>query len=364
MATPVTVSAANGGAWSLQSVNSALQGRLHDGAGLMQTASMATWRDGVFAAIGTEFQLTALGSPNQTVNVAAGSGVATRTGQGPYVMWSTPTTNVPLDAAHATLARIDVVYARPIDNVFTEGAEKLTFGVLTGTPSGSPAVPSLATAFPNAPVLKLGEIAVPSLATRPSNQVQTGDITDKRRAAGHFDGVRRLIAGDALADAGFRTGELRDSTDLSGGIGLERWNGSGWDTLSFVGSWIPWTPTMTGMLNNAGTFVARYRRIGKAVWGNVKFNPAATANLGTGTPIISLPFQATSAAAGLVSCTGRFLDASGNNKPIWAFISPSDTGISILGMNTSFVYASPGSAGFTWNNSSELEVTFGPYECV
>lgn len=360
MATPVTVTAANGGAWSLQSTNSALQGRLHDGAQFMQTASMATWRDGVFAAIGTEFQLSALGSPNQTVNVAAGSGIVTRTGQGPYVMWSTPTTNVPLDAAHATLARIDVVYARAVDTVFSEGATTLQFGVVTGTPSGSPVVPAL----PAGAYLKLGEIAVPSLATRPSNQVQTGDITDKRRAASHFDGVRRLLAGDALADAGFRVGELRDSTDLTNGIGIERWNGSGWDPLSFVGSWLPWTPTMSGMLNNAGTFTARYRRIGKAVWGNVKFLPAATANLGTGTPIISLPFQATSAAAGLISCTGRFLDGSGNNKPLWPLINPGDTGVSVLGLNTSFVYTSPGNAGFSWSNSSELEVTFGPYECV
>lgn len=360
MATPVTVSAANGGAWSLQSVNSALQGRLHDGAQFAQTTSMAVWRDGVFAAIGTEFQLSALGSPNQTVNVAGGSGLATRTGQGPYVLWSVPTTNVPLDAAHATLARIDVVYARAVDAVFSEGATTLQFGVVTGTPSGSPVVPAL----PAGAYLKLGEIAVPSLATRPSNQVQSGDITDKRRAAGHFDGIRRLIAGDLMADAGSVVGELRDSSVLTGGVGIERWNGSGWDPLTFPGAWLPWTPTMSGMLNNAGTFTARYRRIGKAVWGNVKFVPAATANLGTGTPIISLPFQATAAAAGLVSCTGRFLDASGNNKPIWALINPSDTGVSVLGMNTSFVYTSPGNAGFSWGNSSELEVTFGPYECV
>ena len=121
---------------------------------------------------------------------------------------------------------------------------------------------------------------------------------------------------------------------------------------------------MSGMINNAGTFVARYRRIGKAVWGNVKFSPAATANLGTGTPIISLPFQASASAAGLAAFAGRFLDASGNNKPIWCIIQPSDTGVSVLGMNTSFAYTSPGNAGFTWNNSSELEVTFGPYECV
>lgn len=359
MATPVTVAAANGGAWSLQSTNSALQGRLHDGAQFMQTASMATWRDGVFAAIGTEFQLSALGSPSQTVNVAAGSGIVTRTGQGPYVMWSTPTTNVPLDAAHATLARIDVVYARAVDAVFSEGATTLQFGIVTGTPSGSPVVPAL----PAGAYLKLGEIAVPSLASRPSNQVQAGDITDKRRAAGHFDGIRRLIAGDALADVGFRVGELRDSTDLTNGTGIERWNGSSWDTVGFSGAWIAWTPTMSGMLNNAGTFIARYRRQGKVVWANFQFVPAATANLGTGTPTVTLPFAAAAAQGGLANGNGRLLDASGNNRPLWPVLNPGGTQISLFGLNSSLVYVSPGTAGYSWGNASQLDATF-TYECV
>jgi hypothetical protein len=360
MATPVTVTATVGGAWSLQSTNSALHGRLHDGATLIQTASMSTWRDGVFAAIGTEFQLSALGSPNQTVNVAAGGGLVTRTGQGPYELYCTATQNVPLDAAHATLARIDVVYARAVDTVFAEGATTLQFGIVTGTPSGSPVVPAL----PAGAYLKLGEIAVPSLATRPSNQVQAGDITDRRRAAGHFDGIRSLLAGDAAADAGLRVGELRDSTLITGGTGIERWDGSGWAPLASTAPWISYTPTMSGLLNNAGTFTARYRRMGKSVWLNVKFVPAATANLGTGVPLVALPIQASGSAAGLVSGTGRILDGSGNNRPVWVIVNPSDTGMQVFGLNSSLVWVSPGNAGYTWSNSSELEITFGPYECV
>src|ERR1700742_3788027 len=171
MATPVSVAATVGGAWSLQSVNSALQGRLHDGAQFMQSSAtpMAAWRDGVLAATGSEFLVTALGSPNQTCNVAMGSGLVTRTGQGPYVLYCTATQNVPLDAAHATLARIDVVYARALDSVFSEGGTTLQFGSVAGTPSGSPVAPAL----PAGAYLKLAQIAVPSLATRPSNQVQS-----------------------------------------------------------------------------------------------------------------------------------------------------------------------------------------------
>jgi len=352
MATPVTVTAANGGAWSLQSVNSALQGRLHDGAHFMQTASMATWRDGILSATGTEFQVSALGSPNQTVNVAAGAALATRNGQGPYVMWATPTTNVPLDAAHATLARIDVVYARALDGVFSEGGTTLQFGVLTGTASGSPVEPSLPTAFPNAPVLRLAAITVPSLATRPSNQVQSGDVFDKRRAVAHFDGVRRLLTGDLIGDVGFVAGELRDSTLTATGTGIERWNGSTWDALIGAGAWVAFTPTMTGMSNNAGTFVARYRRIGKTIVMHIDFAPAATASLGSGAVTITgLPVAVSGSSARFTTATGYLFDASGVLRPITGLVST--TTMAIFGLSGNSLL-NPGAAGYTWGNSSSL----------
>lgn len=365
MATPVDVAASAGGAWSLQLKNSQLQIRQFISADLRAASSAAvagnTVRSGIFQTIGSDCQVTALGSPNQTVNVAPGGGVIVRSGQSGYRFFNAATVNVPLDAANATLPRIDVVYAAVIDGVQGDAATTLRFGVVTGTPNASPAVPALPST--GGCYLALANIAVPAISTRSPNQVQAGDITDKRVSAGHFDGILTPLGGDNTADAGVRTGEYRDFQSI-GGTQLERWNGAGWDPVSFVGAWLPYTPTMTGMLNNAGTFTARYRRIGKAVWLNIKFVPAATANLGTGVPVVSLPFQATSAAAGLMAGTGRILDGSGNNRPLWPIANPGDTGLSVFGLNSSLVYVSPGSAGYSWGNSSELEITFGPYECV
>lgn len=365
MATPVDVAASAGGAQSLQLKNSQLQTRWfaveHRQPASSAAVSGNTPRQGIFQTIGSDCQVTALGSPNQTVNVAPGGGLIARSGQSAYPFFNSATVNVPLDAAHATLPRIDVVYVAVLDGVQGDAATTLRFGVTTGTPAASPTVPAIPTT--GGAFMALANIAVPSIATRSPNQVQSGDITDRRPSIGSFDGILTPLGGDSTADAGFRVGQYRDFQS-AGATQLERWNGAGWDPVSFVGAWIPYTPTMSGMLNNAGTFTARYRRIGKAVWLNVKFVPAATANLGTGVPVVSLPFQATSAAAGLMAGTGRILDGSGNNRPLWPVANPGDTGMSLFGLNSSLVYVSPGSAGYSWGNSSELEITFGPYECV
>lgn len=364
MATPVDVAASAGGAWTLQSKNSQLQGRWF-GSGDKQPASSAatatvTPRSGVFQTIGSDLQVTALGSPNQSVNVGPGSGIIARSGQSAYPFFSAATVNVPLDAAHATLPRIDVVYAAVIDGVQGDAATTLRFGVTTGTPAASPTVPAIPST--GGAFMALANIAVPSIATRSPNQVQSGDITDRRPSIGHFDGILTPMGGDSTADAGFRVGQYRDFQG-AGATQLERWNGSGWDPVSFVGAWIPWTPTVSGFNNNAGTTVARYRRIGKLVWFNLKFNPAATADLGLGTPGFTLPFQASSAQAGLSNGNGRILDGSGTNKPAWPEIDPSATKVNVFGLNSSLQWVTPGNAGYSWGNSSQMDVT-GFYECV
>jgi len=256
------------------------------------------------------------------------------------------------DTVKAAKGRIDVVYARALDGVFSEGGTTLQFGVLTGTASGSPVEPSLPTAFPNAPVLRLAAITVPSLATRPSNQVQSGDVFDKRRAVAHFDGVRRLLTGDLIGDVGFVAGELRDSTLTATGTGIERWNGSTWDALIGAGAWVAFTPTMTGMSNNAGTFVARYRRIGKTIVMHIDFAPAATASLGSGAVTITgLPVAVSGSSARFTTATGYLFDASGVLRPITGLVST--TTMAIFGLSGNSLL-NPGAAGYTWGNSSSL----------
>ncbi|MFD5676105.1 hypothetical protein ACFWID_28175, partial [Streptomyces sp. NPDC127040] len=78
-----------------------------------------------------------------TVNVTGGNGVVTRAGQGAYRVQLAATSPGTIAAANATFARIDLVYLRVWDNsVDSSGLYKADTVLLTGTPSGSPAIPT------------------------------------------------------------------------------------------------------------------------------------------------------------------------------------------------------------------------------
>ncbi len=352
------------GAWSLQQKDTALQGRLHDGLFLVQANAgnaNQTWRSGVVASTSSagvfiDLQVVQNGSPNMSVNVLPGTFTVSRSGQGPYAGWSVGSINVTIAASDPTNPRIDLVCAQVIDSAQGDSGTQPQIVVVTGI---AKAVPLRSDAALPANATPLGYVTVAANATSITN----ANIADARLSASVAHGIRPMMPGDSLAETGFRVGELRDSTALASGIGIERYNGSGWDPVAFSGAMIPWTPTMSGMNNNNGAFVARYRRIGKLVWLNGKFNPNPTADLGTGTPMVSLPFQASGSQGGLANGNGRLLDAAGANRPLWVEIDPSATKLSLFGINSSLVYVSPGSAGYSWNNSSQADFTIS-YECV
>lgn len=104
------------------------------------------------------------GTPNMTVNVAAGvcyiRGTSIST-QGIYRCIASSTTNLAIAAAHATLERWDLVVGRIYDNTHDgSGFHKWELEVVTGTPSGSPSEPSLpASSF------KIARVTVPAADT-------------------------------------------------------------------------------------------------------------------------------------------------------------------------------------------------------
>ncbi|MFI8499469.1 hypothetical protein ACIGFK_13370 [Streptomyces sp. NPDC085524] len=78
-----------------------------------------------------------------TVNVTAGAAVLYRSGQGVYRAQLAATSPGTLTAANATFARIDLVYLRVWDTAIdSSGLRKADTVLLTGTPSGSPAIPT------------------------------------------------------------------------------------------------------------------------------------------------------------------------------------------------------------------------------
>lgn len=231
-----------GTALSLQSVNSAQIGRFLFGAFIprLNTTGLTAWRDGIVAAtqfngsngIANDMQIKALTpTPSLTLTCEAGHCVITRAGNGPYLCYIGTQGQITLAAAHATLPRIDRIVARVYDAALSDvmpttpalaSPGGLVIEVVSGAASGSPSAPAAPTGS-----ITLATVAVAATTTAITN----ANITDARKSAMNPGGARQLLPGDALADVGGVTGDLRYSYDGNkGGVGA--WTGTDWQRLT------------------------------------------------------------------------------------------------------------------------------------
>ena len=126
-----------------------------------------------------DFAVTQNGTPNMSVNVAAGGAFIRGTqnaNQGAYHVWNDGTVNLPISAADVTNGCRDLVIAQVRDSAYSGADDDARITVVTGTPAAVPADPSLAS-FPNA--LVLARIAVAAGAS----SILTANITDLRPVA-------------------------------------------------------------------------------------------------------------------------------------------------------------------------------------
>lgn len=115
------------------------------------------------------------GTADMSVSVAAGHVVVQSTrnvDQGAYHAYNDDTVNVAISAADATNGRIDRVCVRFRDVEQGEAADDVAIVVVEGTPTSSPAAPSI----PFADYLELAQVTVPASAT----SVTDADIDDVR----------------------------------------------------------------------------------------------------------------------------------------------------------------------------------------
>lgn len=111
---------------------------------------------------------------NMSVDIGRGGclvGGTVSADQGEYFVYNDATVNVVISAANVTNPRIDVIGVRVQDQEHGDGSDSATIAVVTGTPAGSPAVPTLPANF-----LTLAHVAVAANAS----SIVTGNITDKR----------------------------------------------------------------------------------------------------------------------------------------------------------------------------------------
>lgn len=172
-----------------------------------------------------DWAVTQNGTPNMTVNVAAGRGLvdgSESSSQGMYFCQSLTTTNLAIATANATNPRRDLVVARIKDNEYATGpTSAFSLEVITGTAAASPSDPTVP-----ANCLVVARVAVAALAST----IVNANITDLRSSS---TGQQRLTA---LGGVQVCTSTTRPTVGLSeGAVAYETdtdrvitYNGSAW----------------------------------------------------------------------------------------------------------------------------------------
>ncbi|WP_263165389.1 hypothetical protein [Streptomyces sp. SCSIO ZS0520] len=186
------------------------------------------------------------------ISVGSGTGWVYQAGQGMYAVCLPSGATATLQAAHATLPRIDLVYLRVWDNsVDASGLNQADAVYLPGTASSTPAAPTpagtqiyLPLATINVPASGGGSATV-SNAVRPVTVAPGG-----------------ILPGQTSPPTGLYVGQFYDD-----GTDLKRWNGSSYDTYQKVET-VGWTtPTLATSYTQGDTTTngnlngpIRYRR--------------------------------------------------------------------------------------------------------
>lgn len=195
---------------------------------------------------------------DQSVIIYPGTGLALRSGQGPYIVHQdTMITNYALDAADPTNPRYDRIYARLYDHAIGDssgGPHGPKIETVTGTPSGTPVVPAL----PTTDCLPICRILRPAA----TNAATTANITDERKGTSLAWTPRVLLPGDLTADPGLMVGERRIRLFTAANIGAggykfleEMWTDDGvWTATHIPGT----ATTKTHAPLNSGTVAGAY----------------------------------------------------------------------------------------------------------
>lgn len=181
----------------------------------------------------TDFAVTENGTPNMSVNVAGGRAFISGTQatyHGMYFAENRGVTNLSVTAAHATLARKDLVVAKVEDASYSGGVSTWSLAVVAGTAAGSPTEP----AVPNN-ALVLAMIDVPAADTA----IQNAQITDRRTSTsgqGRASALGGVITCTSTTRPSHVEGRVIYETDTDK---LKTSNGSAWaDVGAAAGSFV------------------------------------------------------------------------------------------------------------------------------
>jgi hypothetical protein len=297
------------------------------------------------------------GTPNMSVDVAEGAAIISGTessgSQGAYFVENQGVQNVTISAAHATLARRDLIVAKVQDSQYSGATNAWSLVSVAGTPAASPLYPAVP-----ANSIVLAVVAVGAAVSSITN----ANITDIRSGSA-TDGTTTLINRGYAAAIGGRiicTSTTRPSAPIEGQEIYESntdriysWSGSAWVLTGGLGAGETWTPTVTqGVGVSVTVNRAAYTKMGRRVSGECHLTCTSSGTSSTDVSVtIPLP---RAAAINHAIGTGYFIDSgTGNVFPVVAYLN----GVSSMAFmrtavdGTSAVYL--GSSGLTQLTSGD-----------
>lgn len=167
---------------------------------------------------GSDTPLKVSPSSGMVISVAAGFAVIQGTStadQGAYRVGLAAAGTIDVPAAHATLARYDLIVAKVVDN--GDSTSTGPVALVQGTPAGSPAEPAVP-----ANSTTLARITVGAAVS----SINAGNITDRRVYAVPAGGVQPTTSGATVAAP--YEGQMRYDADTDT---VRAWDGSAWQQV-------------------------------------------------------------------------------------------------------------------------------------
>lgn len=244
---------------------------------------------------GSDLAVSANGTPNMSVNIAAGGAFIRGTqssNQGAYHVWNDAVLNLVVAAADATNGRRDLVIAQVRDSFYAGADNDARLLIVTGTPAASPADPSLV-AYPNALVLARITVAAGDTA------INTADLTDLRTMANIFNQVP-VFASTTVRNQMIPTPYNGQTVYLTADNSTYTYNGSSWIRSVQTAVGTAYTPAFTAVTTNptlgTGGFpelTGMYSQNGNIVTGYVLISAGTSGSaVGSGVYRVSLPVTA------------------------------------------------------------------------
>lgn len=157
-----------------------------------------------------DYLVTANGTPNDTVHVAAGQAAvkgSTQTDQGSYIAGNDADAVVTVPTADTANPRNDLIVVRVRDNEYDAGGQnKADVELVQGTPAGSPVDPAVP-----ASTLVVARIRVPAVPSGPT--VITGSLIDDLRTWAYAIGAVALARSTTRPNPVVRKGQLVYESD-------------------------------------------------------------------------------------------------------------------------------------------------------